>query len=323
MVIPVTLRKILKRYQAIKQSGGWPAIPQGPRLELGIEDPRVPLLRKRLIISGDLGAEWPRMDDSFDSALVEGVRQFQRRHGLEADGIVGRNTLAELNTTVQERINQIKLNLIRWHRLPERLGSRYILVNIPGFKLDVVENNRVVHSMRAIVGKRKRPTPVLSAMMIFLEINPYWNIPQKIARKDLLTKIQKDPGYLLRRHIQVFSSWKEGAEVLDPLDIDWQSYSKKNFPPFHLRQQPVPFNALGRIKFIFPNHHSVYIHDTPAKSLFDKNNRSFSAGCVRIEEPLTLAKYILAGLMNINWILKEVGSAEAKTSEQNAGPHTS
>jgi L,D-transpeptidase YcbB len=393
----MALHRILKHYQAIKQLGGWAPIPEGPRLELGIEDPRVPLLRRRLIISGDLGLEGLSLDESFDDALVEGVRRFQRRHGLEADGVVGNDTLAELNTSVQERINQIKLNMIRWHSLPERLGSRYLMVNIPGFKLDVVENNQVVHSMRAIVGKRNRPTPVMSAMMTYLEINPYWNIPQKIARKDLLPKIQKDPGYLLRRNIQVFSSWKEDADVIDPLDIDWQSYSKENFPPFRLRQQPVPSNALGRVKFIFPNRHSVYIHDTPAKSLFDKNDRSFSAGCVRIEEPLTLAKYLLASqnwddkridakihsrkrmtvvlkepipvhlvyltvwadedgtvyffqdlynrdrrllaklkqvnsdppafmadLMNINWILRKIDrSAEAKKSEQSAGPNTS
>lgn len=290
------LHRILERYQNIKLLGGWPYIPQGPKLRFGSEDPRVPLLRRRLIISGDLGLEWLSVGESFfDNDVVEGVRHFQRRHGLKVDGVVGPDTLAELNTSVQERITQIKLNMIRWRSLPDQLGPRYLLVNIPGFKLDVVEDHHVVHSMRAIVGKKNRRTPVMSAMMTYLEINPYWNIPQKIARKDLLPLIQNDPSFLLRQNIQVFSSWEEGAAVLDPLAIDWQRYSAANFPPFRLRQRPTVSNALGRIKFIFPNRFSVYIHDTPAKSLFDKNKRSFSAGCVRIEKPLTLAKYLLDG----------------------------
>ena len=289
----LALRKSLERYLTIRLLGGWPSIPQGPRLQAGLADSRVPLLRKRLIISGDMGLEKLSGDELFDAALLQGVRRFQRRHGLKSDGVVGAHTLAELNTDVQERITQIRLNMIRWRNLPQRPLARYLLVNIPGFRLFMVEDSHVVNSMRAIVGKKDRPTPVLSAMMTYLEINPYWNIPQRIARKDILPKIQIDALFLSRQKIQVFDSWHRGASALDPLAIDWQRYSEAYFP-FRLRQQPAASNALGQVKFIFPNRFSVYIHDTPAKSLFGKSSRSFSSGCVRVEKPLDLAQYLLA-----------------------------
>lgn len=289
----LALKRILERFQTIQLSGGWPTIPEGHRLRPGCKDSRVPLLRRRLVISGDAGLETLGTDEFYDHALVAGVRRFQRRHGLKTDGVVGADTLAELNTSVQERITQLKLNMLRWRRLPERLGQRYLMVNIPSFSLDVVENHKVVYSMRTIVGKPERQTPVMSAMMTYLTINPYWNIPQQIARMDILPKIHDDPGFLLNNGIQVFDSWREDAQALDPSAIDWKRCSQTYFP-FRLRQNPSACNALGRIKFMFPNRFSVYIHDTPARSLFCKTNRSFSSGCVRIENPLTLAGCLLA-----------------------------
>jgi L,D-transpeptidase YcbB len=289
----LALKKSLTRFETIRELGGWPAIPEGRAIKPGQKDPRVPLLRKRLIISGDMGLESFSPDQLLDDALAEGIRRFQQRHGLRADGVVGPDTLAELNVGVKERIAQIRLNLARWCRLPARPGPRYLLVNIPGFRLDVVENRKVVESMRAIVGRTERRTPVMSAMMTYLEINPYWNIPQQIAGEDILPKIHKDPGYLLRQNIQVFNSWRKNARALDPMAIDWQRYSKEHFP-FRLRQEPSPSNALGQFKFMFPNRFSVYIHDTPAKSLFTRTSRSFSSGCVRIEQPRFLANYLLA-----------------------------
>jgi murein L,D-transpeptidase YcbB/YkuD len=287
------LKKALERYETIELLGGWPHIPEGSNLRQGKRDPRVPTLRKRLVICGDLGLEHLSVDETYDAYLVDAMRRFQNRHGLKADGIVGPKTLVELNTSVQRRIGQIKLNMARWRRMPESLGNRYILVNIPGYTLKVVENHRVVHSMRAIVGKENRQTPVMSAKMTYLEINPYWNIPQKIARQDLLPKIHKDPLYLVRQKIQVFESWQNNATALDPMTIDWQQYSDAYFP-FRLRQEPAVTNALGQIKFMFPNRHAIYIHDTPSKSLFNKIDRSFSSGCVRIEWPLKLAEHLVA-----------------------------
>jgi murein L,D-transpeptidase YcbB/YkuD len=289
-----SLKKALERYETIQLLGGWPQIPKGPKIIRGKRDSRVPVLRERLLISGDMGLEYLSADETYDEFVADAVQRFQGRHGLKADGVVGLKTLAELNTSVQTRIDQIRLNMVRWHSMPDRLGDRYLLLNIPSYHLKVVENHREVHSMRAIVGKKERQTPVMSAKMTYLEINPYWNIPQKIARKDLLPKIHNDPQYLIRQKIQVFESWKKDAPVLDPLSIDWKLYSHAFFP-FRLRQEPASTNALGRVKFMFPNQYSVYIHDTPAKSLFKKVDRSFSSGCVRVEQPLVLAEYLLTG----------------------------
>ena len=289
----LALKKALERFRTIQLLGGWPTIQEGRRIRPGCTDSRVPLLRRRLVISGDAGLETLGTDAFYDDALVAGVRRFQHRHGLKTDGVVGPHTLAELNTSVQQRIAQIKLNMLRWRRLPELSGQRYLIANIPGFRLDVVKHHKVVRSMRTIVGKPDRQTPVMSAKMTYLEINPYWNIPQQIARMDILPKIHDDPGFLPNNGIQVFDSWRDDAQALDPLAIDWKRCSQSYFP-FRLRQAPSASNALGRIKFVFPNRFSVYIHDTPARSLFCKTNRSFSSGCVRIENPLALAGSLLA-----------------------------
>ena len=297
------LKKALERYETIELLGGWPQVSEGRNLKQGNRDPRVPILRKRLVICGDLGIEHLSLDETYDAFVADAMRRFQDRHGLNADGVMGPKTLAELNTSVQTRIGQIKLNMARWHNMPDRLGDRYMLVNIPGYTLKVVENHRVLHSIRTIVGKENRQTPVMSAKMTYLEINPYWNIPQKIAREDLLPKIHEDPQYLVRQKIQVFESWQNDATALDPMTIDWQLYSDAYFP-FRLRQEPAGTNALGQIKFMFPNRHAVYIHDTPSKSLFKKVDRSFSSGCVRIERPLKLAEYLLA---NQHWNGKRLG----------------
>jgi murein L,D-transpeptidase YcbB/YkuD len=286
------LKKTLKRYRQIHANGGWPQIVGGATLKIGIQDSRVEALRRHLLITGDLPAD-QRMDDfMFDPALEAAVKRYQLRHGLAADGVVGPGTLAALNIPVEDRIIQLTLNMERWRWFPDGLGPRYIIVNIPGFELRLVENEAVALSMRAIVGRKSRPTPILNSRMTYLELNPYWNIPQKIARKDILPKIKDDPEYLVRNGIRVFDSWQEDASALDPMEIDWSGLSEGYFP-FRLRQQPAGENALGRIKFMFPNEQSVYIHDTPGKSLFGRPQRLFSSGCVRVEDPLALAQHLL------------------------------
>ncbi len=286
------LKKTLQHFRQIQAGGGWPQIAGGSKLRLGDQSDRVAALHRHLTITGDLQTDAWMPDDRFETPLEAAVKRYQRRHGLEADGIVGSRTLTALNIPVETRMIQLMLNMERWRWFPEDLGPRYVMVNIPGFELRLVENQSVVLSIRAIVGQKSRPTPVLSGQLTYLEVNPYWNIPQKIARQDLLPKIQADPGYLERQGIRVFDSWQADAPELDPFDIDWERFSE-DYLPFRLRQEPAAHNALGRVKFMFPNQQSVYIHDTPGKSLFNQPQRLFSSGCVRVEEPLALAAHLL------------------------------
>jgi murein L,D-transpeptidase YcbB/YkuD len=276
-------------YEAISLEGGWPEIPDGETLEKGDRGERVRTLRRRLAAEGYVR---PGGKDAFDEGLEEGVRAFQRRHGLEVDGIVGRNTLAALRVPARQRAGQIEVNLERWRWLPRDLGSRYIMVNIAGFDLRVLEAGEEVMTMKVIVGRDYRRTPVFSDVMTYLVINPYWHIPTSLAVKDKIPLILKDPDYLERQGITVFSGWGEGARELDPDSVDWESMSVDYFP-YRLRQDPGAQNPLGSIKFMFPNRFSVYLHDTPDRSVFDRPERAVSSGCIRVGSPVDLAEYLL------------------------------
>ncbi len=286
------LRDALKQYEVIERAGGWHMIEPGPSLHTGDVGPRVAALVRRLCATGDISDQIPPDYKIFDETVAEAVGHFQRRHGLTADGVVGKQTLGELNVSVQARIRKIKLNMERWRWYPDDLGDRYIWVNIPSFALNVVDGDRTVHTSRVIVGKRSRKTPIMSGQMTYLEVNPYWNIPRKIVRKNIIPKAAADPAYLIRQGIRVFESWDEQARELDPLAISWEKLSRNTFP-YRLRQDPSQLNALGQVKFMFPNAQSVYIHDTPGKNLFDRRIRTFSSGCVRLENPICLAQYLL------------------------------
>jgi murein L,D-transpeptidase YcbB/YkuD len=194
----------------------------------------------------------------------------------------------------------------RWRWLPQNFGKRYILVNTANFELDIIENGQTVASTRAIVGKKKRPTPTLSRKITYMELNPFWNVPHKIAVNDILPHIKKDPNYLKDKSIRSFENWKDGAKEINPESIDWDMVTKKNFV-YKLRQDPTNSNALGRVKFIFPNKFSIYLHDTPARKLFNKTKRTFSSGCVRIEKPLKLAAYLLSD--NSKWTYEKLTAA--------------
>ncbi|MGH7793053.1 MAG: L,D-transpeptidase family protein, partial [Thermodesulfobacteriota bacterium] len=187
---------------------------------------------------------------------------------------------------------QIELNMERLRWLPQNLGSRYILVNLANFELYVNENNKKIMSMRVIVGKPYWNTPVFTAKMTYLVLNPHWNIPQTIFAEEKLPKIKKDPEYFSKDNIKVLSSWRPNAEVIDPSTIDWSKVTDQNFR-FRLRQEPGPGNPLGRVKFMFPNAYHVYLHDTSQKYLFNKTERNLSHGCIRIEKPYELAAYVL------------------------------
>ena len=284
----------LERYRAISRSGGWPKVPKGYLMQKGSKGKRVAILRTRLMRSGDLVESEETDGTLFDDHLDEAVQRFQKRHGLLVDGMVGPETLAALNVPVEERIKKITFNMERLRWLPRDLGERYVFINIANFELNIVEGEQILSTMRVVVGREARPTPIFSGRMTYMEFNPYWYIPGKIAREDILPKIWDDPKYLSKENIRVFKTWKEPALEIDPETIDWALITRSNFP-FKLRQEPGSSNALGRIKFVFPNKFSVYLHDTPARALFNKTKRSSSSGCIRVENPIELAEYLLKG----------------------------
>lgn len=286
------LRRQFVRYRELAAQGGWPLIPaRGPKLVPGAVHADIPVLKRRLRLTGDLG---PGDDEPwFDETLAEAVRRFQRRHGLQDDGVVGRRTRQALSRPVEQRLRQIALNLERWRWLPRDLGRRYILVNMAGFELQVREDDEVRLSMRVIVGKPFRATPTFRENMTYLVFNPYWNVPGKLARRDLVPALLRDPAYFERKRIRVLSGWDADAVELDADAIDWRQYAGGRYLPYRLRQDPGPDNSLGRIKFMLPNPFSVYLHDTPSRHLFQRPVRTFSSGCIRVEKPVALASYVL------------------------------
>lgn len=291
------LRDALSRYRALADAGGWQPIPLGPTVREGERDPRVPLLRARLALWGDLpeaAAEGGETADVYDTMVVEGMKRMQARHGLAVDGVLGANTLAALNVPVEQRIVQIMLNLERRRWIPDDLGARYIFVNLADFTLKLVEEPKTVLDMRVVVGKTYHATPVFSEKMTYIVINPYWNVPNSIARNELVPKISSDPGYAVRNNYTLLTGWQSGAARVDPYAVDWSRVSGRNFS-YRIRQEPGDGNALGRIKFMFPNQFNIYLHDTPAKSLFQRAERDFSHGCIRVEQPTSLAEAVLAG----------------------------
>jgi murein L,D-transpeptidase YcbB/YkuD len=289
------LRQALADYRRIAAAGGWPVLAEGPGLRLGDENPAVARLRERLQISGDLQDASPVLvPNAFDAPLEAAVKRFQHRHGLATDGVVGKQTRQALNVPVEQRIAQLMINMERWRWIPSDLGLRYLLVNIADFSLTMVDEGRVRGTMRVVVGRNYRKTPVFSGTMTYLEFNPFWNVPRRLAVEDILPRVKRDPGYLEREGIRIFSGWSEDAVMLTPNEVDWASLSK-NYFPIRLQQAPGPKNALGRIKFMFPNPHAVYLHDTPAKGLFNRVSRDFSSGCIRVEDPATLAEFVLDG----------------------------
>lgn len=301
------LKAKLAEFRAWAARGGWGTVPAGPTLKPGMVQDRVPALRQRMIAGGDLPAEKTAASKAagttYDEALVDAVKHFQYRHGIDQDGVVGPATLASINTPIETRVRQMEVNMERRRWMEDDLGRRYIFVNLADQFLKVVSNGKTVHTARTVVGKTYHSTPVFSKKMKYIVINPYWNVPSSIARKEYLPKLRRDAGYLLRQNIHVL----RGGSRIDPYTVNWSSVSSSAFP-FRLRQEPGKKNALGRIKFMFPNRFNVYIHDTPAKSLFSKSKRVFSHGCVRVENPPELAEVLLK---EQGWSLNKVKNAIA------------
>ncbi len=290
------LRTACARCRAQIRAGGWPAFPAGPKLIKRDRGPRVEALRKTLEAMGELPEALPSAPaddpDLFDGRLEAAVKSFQLRHGLDPDGVVGVDTEVSLNVSASGRLTQIRANLERWRWVTEDLGDRYVLVNIAGYFVWVIEAGRPVLSMNAIVGKAYRQTPEFSSRITRVTIDPSWNVPPKLAREDILPHIKEDPGYLRKMGFRVFASWVDGASELDPASIDWARITEDNLT-YKFSQDPGPLNALGRLVVTFPNPFDVYMHDTPAHGLFLRAVRDFSSGCIRVEKALDLVAYIL------------------------------
>jgi murein L,D-transpeptidase YcbB/YkuD len=287
-----SLEQALTHHQAIADEGGWPQVPDGTTMRQGEHNSRVFFLSLRLAASCDLD-ELATRPDVFDETLLKAVQRFQARHGLTADGAVGKATLRELNISVKERIRQITANIECCKSVKTTQESRRIVVNIADFSLTLFENNEPLLTMPVIVGKKERQTPVCKGKISSVVINPKWNVPHIIATEDILPKIKKDPEYLGKSNIRVLRGWQSDEDI-DPATIDWNSLSVENFP-YRLSQTSGPDNSLGRLKFLFFNPYDIYLHDTPSKYLFHKDSRAFSSGCIRLAKPKELALYLLKG----------------------------
>ncbi len=305
------LKAALAQYRAIKAAGGWPRIPAGPSLKLGMHDNRIPTLRRRLIVTGDLGSSPSDGSAIFDTALAEAVKVFQRRHGLTADGVLGSGTLAALNVPVEERIQQLLVNLERGRWVLHHLGDTFLVVNVAGYHAYYVKDGQMVWQGRAQVGNPYRQTPSFKAEMTYLVFNPNWTVPPTIFSQDYLPSLKRDPGYARRKGLKVVD---RAGRVVDAGRVDWSRYSANN-TPYLLRQDPGPRNSLGRVKFVFPNDHAVFLHDTPNQALFNKTERAFSSGCIRVENALELARLLLNddGEWNRQAIDRVVGTGKTRT----------
>ncbi len=286
----VLLQEALVTYRGIMADGGWPSVPDGPGLKLGSTGPRVLALRERLRITGDLVAPDPSDPAVYGEGLETAVKTFQQRHGIDADGKVGPRSLEELNIPVEARIDQIRANLERGRWVFRDVEDSFIIVNIAAFHLDLIENDEKTWTTNVQVGKPFHATPVFKSKVQYIEFNPTWTIPASITRNETLPAIRKDPNYLSRNNMVVVTN---SGKIVDPATIDWPATATKGFP-YMIRQEPGTHNALGMVKFIFPNPYSVYLHDTPSKGLFARSERAFSHGCIRTQNPFDLAEYLLA-----------------------------
>ncbi len=307
------LREALARYRWLLSQGERSRVSAGAPLKKDSVSDRVVELRERLAASGDLEANEGKKGNLFDDKLEQSVIIFQKRHGLKADGIVGRVTLNALNVPLRQRVRQIELNMERLRWILGNVEQRSVVVNIADFKLHVIENGKSILSMKVVVGKSYQRTPIFTAKMTYLVINPSWNIPDSIARKEILEKIKNDPHYLSEQNIKVLRGSGSHREEIDPETIDWSEITPDSLI-YRFRQEPGPLNPLGRIKFILPNQFDVYLHDTPSKRLFSENVRTFSHGCTRIERPIELAEYVLRDAPG--WTRENLLDAIEKGTEQ-------
>ena len=273
-------------------AGGWARVPGSKKLEPGDLVPEAMLapLVARLRAGGDLGSEFQPSDRRYGATLVAAVESFQGRHGLDVDGKVGPDTLAAMNVSAAERLRQIEANLERWRWLPTVLPEDRIDVDVASFELRAFRNGRERLRMDVAVGKPSWATPVLHDEIVYAEVNPFWNVPESIAIDEVIPELRRNPNHLAEENMEVVAGWR-AEEPGRVIEVDW-SQPGEYYADYRIRQRPGDGNALGRIKFIFPNEHDVYLHDTPAQGAFAKADRAVSHGCVRVSDPMALAAFL-------------------------------
>jgi len=285
------LVKALQKYKNIADAGGWPKLPDFKDLKPGMHHSVVPLLRKRLRIEGDY-APCDSVDANstkYDDCLLEAVKKFQARHGLEAEGYIGKKTRKALSETARHKYVRLRLSIARLKWLKRDTNRYHIVVNIPDFMVTVYDGWKPIEKMRVVTGRKGHETPIFYNKVKLLVLNPYWRIPPSIIRHETLPKLKRDPGYTNKKHIEIHTGYSEHSPRVNPYKVNWHKYGK-HLPPYKFMQSPGDFNALGRVKFLFPNSYSVYMHDTPEKALFSKDIRAFSHGCIRLHRPIDMLK---------------------------------
>ncbi len=287
------LRQLLAGYRALADRGGWPAVAQGPVLKPGMRDARIAALRTNMRARGYSGIDGG--DPSlYDESLQAVVAHFQKRHGLDADGVIGPATLKAVNIMAHERVRQIIVNMERWRWLPADLGRRHVFVNQAGFEMFTIDGGKQIDRRRVIVGKPFHKSPMFSDRIRYAEFNPTWTVPTSIGRSEMLPKLQSDPSWFDANNYTIYSGWGADAPRVNPYGVDWSAIPASKFN-YRIVQGPGAKNALGQVKFMFPNKFDVYLHDTPSRQLFAKTGRAFSHGCIRVHEPLEFAE-LLFGL---------------------------
>ena len=293
------LQQAIERYRQIVANGGWPVTAQKVTLRQGDTSSDIATIRTHLIIEGDLGAG-SGSNPTFDREFLDGLSRFQIRNGLRVSGFVDQRTLAALNVTANERLQQLETNLKRVQGLMSfNKAPRYVLVNVPFFVAQGVQNGELSFDSNVVAGKPARATPQVSAKIVEINFFPTWSVPEIVAQQDLIPKIRKDPSYFSEEHFMVMRDWK--SPPLDPASVDWDS---PQVVSYKFRQEPGTFNALGVVRINMPNKFSVYMHDTPLKQLFGQSARAFSSGCVRVEKVQELVAWLLSA--QNGWTLEKV-----------------
>ena len=286
----MALQQALYRYLQIANQGGWGHVSFKGTLRPGKSYKAISQLRERLRRSGDYRGCDASEGNLYDTCLKKAVIHFQKRHGLVAKGVVGKETRKALNIPVEVRIKEIRLNLDRIKWLHQRHAKRHIIINIPAFSLFFEEDGALRQTMRVITGRTKNPTPIFSSTVQTIVLNPSWNVPKSIIQKEMIPKLLRNPNAMAKQGIEIREGWGKDAAKVDGGSVDWSQYRYSKTMPFHFAQVPGYKNALGKVKFLFPNQFSVYMHDTPTKHLFSRNKRAFSHGCIRLQKPRELLK---------------------------------